>query len=89
MLRLMQRYSKLIFEPNTWVLPFVYDVVFMNQDTNQEEREELICHTDNIAFAAMIFEGKKLPVKIRIIGICVAGLEAEIEEIISKEHAQF
>jgi hypothetical protein len=84
MMRLMHRYAQLINEYN-WILPYVYDVVYVNQDTGQEDREEHICHTDNMAFAAMIFEGKKLPLKIRIVGICVAGLEREMEEIITKE----
>lgn len=67
----MERYSKLIQLPNSWVLPYSWIVSYI--DTADPAAEicttDFFAHTNNIAFAAMIFEGQMLPKKIAIVDL--------------------
>lgn len=68
MLRLMERYALLVRDPNSWILPHCFYIGYLDlADPNlQLQYQDFFCNTNNIVFAAMIFEAQMLPVKITI-----------------------
>ncbi len=66
MLRLMERYSKRIIEPNAWILPYAWKVKYVDVHMLELIETEFFCNTNNLVFAAMIFEAQMLPLQISI-----------------------
>jgi len=71
MVRLLDRYKNVVLLTNTWILPYAWRISYLILDLPQDLRsreveEEFFCNTNNIAFACMIFEAQKLPLKITI-----------------------
>jgi len=63
MFRLMERYTHLIYNESDWFLPYVWLISYLDMlpgTGGQLQEEEFVCHTNNIAFCAMIFEAQKL-----------------------------
>lgn len=96
MFLLAERYAALVYEPGVWLLPYVWNVFYIKvfalkvfdqqMDTCGEMMEtEFVCNTNDIAFAAMIFKAEMLPDKVQVIGMNIAGIEKELENIILHE----
>ena len=83
MYRLMSRYVQRITEPNSWVLPYVWDVYYLQLPGEERLKADFICYTNNAAFAAMLFEAQILPLKVQIVRIEIAGLEENFHKIVS------
>jgi hypothetical protein len=63
MLRLMERYTHQIYNSSDWILPYVWLVSYLDMlpgSGGKLQEQEFVCHTNNIAFAAMIFEAQKI-----------------------------
>ena len=80
MYRLMALYATLIDEPGAWTIPWVWQVFYISGLENREE--SYVAWTNNIIFAAMIFEAAKLPEVVKVIGINIVSVDKDFENIV-------
>ncbi len=65
--RLIARYATMINVPGTWILPYSWNIGYVDlADPAELHYTEYFCNTNNLIFAAMIFEADMLPMKIQI-----------------------
>lgn len=74
MLSLMSRYSKRIEDPNSWTLPYSWNIGYIDHlcpgaAAGGIQYEEFFCNTNNVVFAAMIFEAQKIT-EGKVVSIC-------------------
>lgn len=64
--RLMERYTKQIYIPGHCTHLYSWNVAYLTPNAVGPQYEEFHCYTNNIVFAGMLFEAKKLPLQICI-----------------------
>lgn len=79
----MSRYVGRINEPNSFILPWVWKIHYLVK--GKPHVEDFCCQTDNIVFAAMIFEASKLPVKVTVAHMAICGYQKEFAELLNNE----
>jgi hypothetical protein len=80
LLTLLEAYCRRIMEPNTLVLPYVFSITWNSTANCEFTTSEFVAVTDNVIFAAMLFEASQLQAHKKLIFISkiyIVGMEPE------------